>query len=84
MNQFVISSWDFSKGKAYTVESYDKLKAECWYHCQRDHSELAQQMIPTAMIESLLANDTRPRFEQSDEDCFLIILRGINLNHNAD
>ncbi|MEZ9711106.1 CorA family divalent cation transporter [Vibrio breoganii] len=88
MNQFVISSWDFSQGEASIVNSFDKLKAECWYHCQRDHDELkpwlAQQMIPAAMIESLLANDTRPRFEQFAEDCFLIILRGINLNHNAD
>ncbi|GAB7219770.1 CorA family divalent cation transporter [Vibrio comitans] len=88
MNQFVISSWDLSKDVASPVESHEKLRAGCWYHCQRDDEDLkgwlTEQWIPAAMIDSLLADDTRPRFEQFADDCFLIILRGINLNHNAD
>ncbi|WP_200813807.1 CorA family divalent cation transporter, partial [Mycobacterium avium] len=45
---------------------------------------LLDQNVPSSVIDSLLAEDTRPLFEQYDEQNFLLILRGVNLNDNAD
>ncbi|WP_237665758.1 MULTISPECIES: zinc transporter ZntB [Vibrio] len=64
------------------------IKANHWYHCQRDkeglRSWLLDNTIPPSIVDSLLAEDTRPLFEQYDEQNFLLILRGINLNKHAD
>ncbi|KJY82735.1 magnesium transporter [Vibrio galatheae] len=88
MNNFLISSWDFSSGKAVpAANTSNEISAEHWYHCQRDavgiREWLEKHPLPEAVIDSLLADDTRPRFEQYGSDCFLIILRGINLNEGA-
>ncbi|KHT62637.1 magnesium transporter [Photobacterium gaetbulicola] len=89
MKGFVISSWDFSSGAArQNPPEVQKLLAENWYHCQRDAAGLKDWLlanqIPDAVVDSLLADDTRPRFEKYSDDCFLVILRGINLNQGAE
>lgn len=86
---FLIDHWQFSGPQA--TQPSDKptsLQAQHWYHCQRDtpgvREWLLENAIPTSIVDSLLAEDTRPLFEQYDEHNFLLILRGVNLNDNAD
>ncbi|MFV0447591.1 MAG: zinc transporter ZntB [Vibrio sp.] len=86
---FLIDHWQFSGPQA--TQPSDKptsLQAQHWYHCQRDtpgvREWLLENAIPTSIVDSLLAEDTRPLFEQYDEQNFLLILRGVNLNENAD
>lgn len=89
MDAFIISSWQFSEGVAHehntTPEPFEQAT---WYHCQRDAEGLREWLqnntVSNAIVDSLLADDTRPRFEQFGHDCFLIILRGINLNEGAN
>jgi zinc transporter len=93
---FLIDQWDFSQDSIQRIESDNTLppsemapiQAGRWYHCQRDSQGiktwLSNQSIPPSVIDSLLAEDTRPIFEEYDEHNFLMILRGINLNENAN
>ncbi|EGA71127.1 Mg2+ and Co2+ transporter [Vibrio sinaloensis DSM 21326] len=89
MSDFLISRWCFSTAKPVSkpnlAESFEQGN---WYHCQREQAGLrewlAVNQVPSAIIDSLLANDTRPRFETYSEDCFLVILRGINLNQGSE
>lgn len=87
---FCIDCWQFND--AHPQQNLDfsnktKLSQNCWYHCQRDISGLKEWLnenqIPPSMINSFLAEDTRPLFEQYSDDAFLLILRGINLNQDA-
>ncbi|BCL73667.1 zinc transporter ZntB (plasmid) [Vibrio nigripulchritudo] len=85
----VISSWSLTdEGPRKVHIDRINLSSPCWVHCQRDHPELKawleSQAIPEPLIESLLMDDTRPRFEQYDDGTVLIILRGINLNAGAE
>jgi zinc transporter len=88
-SKHIISSWSFAEGLPTPNEAtkLDMAKPS-WFHCQRDSAELftwlEQQLIPQALIEALLTDDTRPRFESYSEGTFLIILRGINLNNGAE
>ncbi|PSU35617.1 CorA family divalent cation transporter [Photobacterium lutimaris] len=89
MKGFIISSWDFSSGAAKQKHpEIQQVLAENWYHCQRDAAGLKDWLIgsqiPEAVVDSLLTDDTRPRFEKYSDDCFLMILRGINLNQGAE
>lgn len=88
MKEFLITSWLFSTAQAEKYEpSSDSIVPSVWYHCQRDALGLREWLvgngISNAIVDSLLADDTRPRFEQYSEDCFLIILRGMNFNEGA-
>lgn len=85
----IISGWSFASNQAKNIETYEISETNpCWFHCLRDHPDLKswldEQKVPAALIESLLTDDTRPRFEVYDENAFLIILRGINLNAGAE
>ncbi|WP_038173515.1 MULTISPECIES: CorA family divalent cation transporter [Vibrio] len=89
MNDFIISRWDFSSGTAQLeANQAQRITAKNWYHCQRDQPGLREWLmenqIPEGIVDSLLADDTRPRFESYDDDNFLIILRGINLNQGSE
>ncbi|HAS4412549.1 TPA: zinc transporter ZntB, partial [Vibrio cholerae] len=87
--EFLIDHWRFgdSAPKRHPAQ-LQTLQAGDWYHCQRDAKGLREwlldQNVPSSVIDSLLAEDTRPLFEQYDEQNFLLILRGVNLNDNAD
>ncbi|WP_135454131.1 CorA family divalent cation transporter [Vibrio echinoideorum] len=89
MDAFIISSWQFSEGVAHEhTTSPAPFEQSTWYHCQRDAEGLREWLhsntVPNAIIDSLLTDDTRPQFEQFGHDCFLMILRGINLNEGAN
>lgn len=89
MSAFIITSWDFSSSTPRKHPSpHTLIEPDNWYHCQRDASGLREWLesadIPSEVVDSLLADDTRPRFERYSDDCFLVILRGINLNEGSD
>ncbi|NOI31440.1 CorA family divalent cation transporter [Vibrio coralliilyticus] len=89
MGDGLISGWRFDQGAPQPLTSLGETLAPAhWYHCQRDTPTLRvwlqSQSLPESLIASLLADDTRPRFETYGEDCFLFILRDINLNEGAD
>jgi len=69
---FLIDHWQFSGQQA--TQPTDKSTS----------LQLLENAIPASIVDSLLAEDTRPLFEQYDEQSFLLILRGVNLNDNAD
>ncbi len=86
---FLIDQWQFSQQQPTQLQNSAKsIEAHHWYHCQRDlpgvREWLVSNNIPASIIDSLLAEDTRPLFEQYDEQNFVLILRGVNLNENAD
>ncbi|MEL7291434.1 MAG: CorA family divalent cation transporter [Pseudomonadota bacterium] len=89
MSDFIISRWSFSSVTAQLeANEPGPIEANNWYHCQRDQPGLRpwlmENQIPEGIIDSLLADDTRPRFESYDDGSFLIILRGINLNQGSE
>ncbi len=89
MTASIITSWDFSSSTPVKHDTpIEKVREGNWYHCQRDAPGLREWLekatIPTEVVDSLLADDTRPRFERFSDDCILIILRGINLNEGSD
>lgn len=59
-----------------------------WVHLNANHPETADWLrrevpyLESIVIDALLAEETRPRFEEIDEGA-LVILRGVNLNENA-
>ncbi|QIL84992.1 zinc transporter ZntB [Vibrio sp. HDW18] len=87
--EFIIDHWRFNGAVPQRHPAQlQNLQAGDWYHCQRDAAGLREwligQQIPASIVESLLAEDTRPLFEQYNEQNFLLILRGVNLSGNAD
>ncbi|EKO3412809.1 zinc transporter ZntB [Vibrio fluvialis] len=86
---FLIDHWRFSEDQAVQPDGKPQnIEPGHWYHCQRDAAGvrewLVSNAIPASIVDSLLAEDTRPLFEQYDDQNFLLILRGVNLNENAD
>lgn len=86
---FLIDHWEFAAQPiSHSLHTTQTIEANHWYHCQRDKVGLRDWLIanaiPASIVDSLLAEDTRPLFEQYDEQNFLLILRGVNLNEHAD
>ncbi|RUO77113.1 CorA family divalent cation transporter [Idiomarina seosinensis] len=84
---FIIDAWDFSQQPATRVQSLEgKPQAGCWYHLQRDTEGLddwlKQAEIPEPLIDAMIEEDTRPRFQRL-KDGFVLLLRGVNLNEGA-
>ncbi|WP_417329476.1 CorA family divalent cation transporter [Halomonas cupida] len=82
---FFIAGWSFVDGVRELPEpSPGPLAVGCWYHFQRDAQDTELRLrlagIPLSAICSVLAEDTRPRFELLDDGNFLLNLRGVNLN----
>ncbi|MDF2184792.1 zinc transporter ZntB [Grimontia hollisae] len=89
MDSFIITCWRFADNIAEKIGNEPSaITSGNWYHCQRDaiglRGWLTENKVPEAIIDSLLTDDTRPRFEQFHDDCFLVILRGINLNEGSE
>ncbi|POF58906.1 zinc transporter ZntB, partial [Vibrio vulnificus] len=63
------------------------IKANHWYHCERHHPDirawLLENQVPLSTVNHLLADETRPSFHRYDDDSFMLILRGVNMNENA-
>lgn len=89
-HSFLIEQWDFSVQPAQLVEPtepLEMLKENHWYHCQREVGALREWLLDNdfegGVVDSLLADDTRPRFEIFEDQSFLLIMRGVNLNEGA-
>tara|TARA_B100000700_G_scaffold158816_1_gene176028 strand:+ start:1341 stop:2288 length:948 start_codon:yes stop_codon:yes gene_type:complete len=86
--KFLIDAWDFSQNPAKAITNDDQVQARpgCWYHFQRDidgiHEWLKAADIPEPLIDAMLEEDTRPRFQRL-KDGFVLLLRGVNLNDGA-
>lgn len=81
--EFMIDSWDFSTHPAQHIESNFHERQHSWFHFQRDQPGISDWLrasgIPEPLIDAVLEEDTRPRFERTTEG-FLLILKGVNLN----
>ncbi|WP_371876206.1 zinc transporter ZntB [Vibrio sp. HB161653] len=90
MTDFLIHHWGFTEDQTpqYKPTNNPMIEANHWYHCHRDAQGitewLSQNNVPQAAIDSLLAHDTRPMFDMLSEQDFVLILRGVNLNDNAN
>ncbi|MBY6063553.1 CorA family divalent cation transporter [Pseudidiomarina sediminum] len=80
--EFVIDSWDLSTHPAQPLSADLQHAEHRWFHIQRNlpgiEQWLASNGIPAPLIDAVLEEDTRPRFERN-ADGFLLILRGVNL-----
>lgn len=87
--EFLLDHWQFEPN-AITSESLspDSIEPGHWYHCLRDEPQvkawLEKNNVSRSIIDSLLAEDTRPLFEEYSDEQFLLILRGANLNQDAN
>lgn len=90
MHEFILEAWELCpKAQATPLKSDEELdSSNYWIHCDRGSSEfelwMVNQGIEESVRASLLAEDTRPRFQQLDENSFILILRGVNLNKGKD
>lgn len=84
--EFIIDSWDFSQHPATPIDRDLQGAPNRWFHLQRDlpgiEEWLAASGIPAPLIDAVLEEDTRPRFERTN-DGFLLILRGVNLTEGG-
>lgn len=84
--EFMIDSWDFNHHPAKPVLENVHERQQCWFHFQRNLPGLADWLvaegIPQPVIEAVLEEDTRPRFDRL-ADGFILILRGVNLGEGA-
>ncbi|ANQ27147.1 zinc transporter ZntB [Vibrio natriegens] len=85
---FMIEHWDFSTPIAtQEATTSQEIKAKHWYHCERLHPDirgwLEHNQVPKATVDHLLADESRPSFHPLDDENFMLILRGINMNENA-
>lgn len=88
---FMISHWEFSQLNAICHSEDDTrtldIHPEHWYHCERQHPDLRQWLlknrIPSSIVKHFLSDESRPSFHQYDEQHFMLILRGMNMNKNA-
>lgn len=70
------------------IESWDREQGTLWIHLERDAPESKTWLeeksgLDPVVIEALLTEETRPR-SVAIKDGLLVILRGVNLNPNAD
>lgn len=85
---FLIDAWDFNQHPAQAINNDDTVKSRpgCWFHFQRDVEGLNEWLkaadIPEPIIDAMLEEDTRPRFQRL-KDGFVLLLRGVNLNEGA-
>ncbi|MGM7318531.1 MULTISPECIES: CorA family divalent cation transporter [Idiomarina] len=80
---FLIDAWDFNQHPAKQLQSPSSAAENTWFHFQRDAEGLSEWLtqagIPEPLIDAVLEEDTRPRFQRLS-DGFMLLLRGVNLN----
>ncbi len=94
-NDTIISSFSFdSQGKGYKLNPWEvarelKTPSLSWVHLN-GNSETAKKWLEEKVsyldhliIDALFADETRPRIMEFEKG-MLIILRGVNLNHNSE
>ncbi|MGB0987200.1 MAG: zinc transporter ZntB [Pseudoalteromonas spongiae] len=85
-HDFIIEGWQLNHNDRPNAVTSEQQLAEqnYWVHCDRSSAEFEHWLeslgFDESIIESLLATDTRPRFQQIDKNSFFLILRGVNLN----
>ena len=85
-HDFIIEGWQLNHNDRPNAVTSEQQLAEqsYWLHCDRSSAEFEHWLeslgFDESIIESLLATDTRPRFQQIDKNRFFLILRGVNLN----
>ncbi|SJL82183.1 zinc transporter ZntB [Vibrio palustris] len=87
--EFLLDHWQLnSHANTSQTLSPNDIQPGHWYHCLRDEQQvktwLENNHVSSSIIDSLLAEDTRPLFEEYDDNQFLLILRGVNLNQDAN
>lgn len=84
---FMIDAWDFSQHPAEPIHQDFHGRQNSWFHFQRDIADLEQWLIasgiPEPLIDAVIAEDTRPRYERVGEG-YLLILRTVNLAEGAE
>ncbi|MFD2167634.1 CorA family divalent cation transporter [Thalassotalea euphylliae] len=85
LREYIYEAWHINGKQSKAISDLDELNLpNTWLHCNRTddnfHQWLVQENIDESIIESLLASDTRPRFQRLEGDAFLLIVRGVNLN----
>lgn len=95
MSDHVLLAYSFVNGKAESLigdaiaEQIQTANNLAWLHMDANHPETRNwlekeaQYLDPFIVEALLADGTRPRMTQVDEGV-LLILRGVNLNKDAD
>ncbi|WP_026973099.1 CorA family divalent cation transporter [Aliagarivorans marinus] len=90
MDEFIVSAWHFDQAGQRTPiapASNHQIAPGEWLHLQRGGEAvrpwLERQGLPLAIIDFLLAEDTRPRCEVLSADTLLLNVRGVNLNQGA-
>ncbi|PJA32419.1 MAG: zinc transporter ZntB [Zetaproteobacteria bacterium CG_4_9_14_3_um_filter_53_7] len=85
---YMIDAWDFSSGSPKQLCDFGTFTPNCWYHCQRTDEKLPAWLasigVSHELIQAIVAEDTRPRFQKVGEESFFMILRGVNLNPGAE
>lgn len=92
-NESLLCGYYFPTKKGVKSENIDKLKSlssthPYWLHFHIDHEDSKQWLMHKSklsplVVNALLADETRPRVSIV-ENGVLIILRGVNLNENAE
>ncbi|WP_448211914.1 CorA family divalent cation transporter [Colwellia sp. MEBiC06753] len=82
---FIIDGWKISGTDSLPIQQVESESiTPFWLHCDRSSSAfgpwLLEQGFDRSIVESVIANDTRPRFQQFNDNCFFLIVRGVNLN----
>ena len=84
MTSFIIDAWQFKDGVKTQLQNPEGLEPNTWVHLQRDADGLADWLLKNglepALVDAVLREDTRPRFQKIGGENFLLILRGVNLN----
>ncbi len=85
---FMIEHWDFSTPVATQQSTTSQqIQPKHWYHCERLHPGIREWLldnqVPRATVDHLLADESRPSFHPLDDENFMLILRGINMNEDA-
>ncbi|MDN3653243.1 CorA family divalent cation transporter [Thalassotalea ponticola] len=85
MSTFITTSWMVGGEQSHRVELNSAQAKTCdWVHADRSAPEfanwLSERGFSDSVIESVVANDTRPRFQMICDDSFVLNLRGVNLN----
>ncbi len=95
MNEHILLAYQFIDGKAEALldkpiaETVESTESLAWLHMDANHPdtknwlEREAKYLDPFIIEALLADETRPRMTQIG-DGVLLILRGVNLNSDAD
>ncbi|QBF83823.1 zinc transporter ZntB [Shewanella maritima] len=90
MHDFIVEAWQVDDVEnPFALTSNQQLADRgYWLHCNRGsplfEQWLTDEGVDESVRESLLASDTRPRFQQIGKNSFFLNLRGVNLNKGKE